>query len=144
LLAGVEAEEDARRREIDAEVQRRWAECSGEIEDEVSGYAMGSYLHWVEDAERDWEDEEETPERRRSRYAVLREWAAAEKSDIPVEWPRYDPSYAADIAEHAEEMAERRLACDGDPDDLREALEKSIKDRKWEWPGIETASILPA
>ncbi len=144
-LARAEVEEEAARRgEVEAEVRRRWRECSEEIEGEVSGYAMGSYLHWVEDAERDYDDVNQMPERRRFRYATLREWAEAEEIDSYVEGTRYYPSYAADIAEYAEEMAERRLVREGDPEDLREALERSISDREWEWWGIETASILTA
>lgn len=143
LLSEVEAEEAARRTEVEAEVRRRWEACSEDIEAEVSGYAINSYEYWIEDANRDHEDEDQTPKRRRSRYSTLGEWADAEETDID-EGTGYYPRYARDIAGHAEEMAGRRLVRKGDAKDLRKALEKSISERKWSWPGIETASILTA
>ncbi len=48
---------------------------------------------------------------------------------------------AQDIAEPAGEFAQDRLIREGDQEDVREAVVKSISDRKWEWPSIKTASI---
>ena len=44
---------------------------------------MNSYEYWIEDAERDHDDEDEAPERRRSRDSTLGEWAEEELGAHP-------------------------------------------------------------
>jgi hypothetical protein len=141
LLAEVEAEAAARRKQVEAEVRSRWQERSEELEQDVSGYAVSNYLYWIEDANRDEDDEDEAAERRRAKYGTLGEWAKAEHSDSYVEGAGLHPAYENVIAEHAEEVARDRLVREGDPDDIERALDESISKREWGWPRVATASI---